>query len=96
MSLCLGDDVVSGRERVSKKNGKSSGVNAIRDLMRATRKKIDKIARAAALWSLNMYGRRIKSGAVKEVIRAWNRGRLKPPTWLIDYANRGDTSLLFA
>lgn len=92
----FGDDVVCGRERVSKKNGKSRAVSEIRELMRVTRKKIDKVARAAALWWLNTYGRRIKAGAVKEVIRSWNRGRLKPPGWLIQYASNGDRNLLFA
>lgn len=80
---------------MSKKNGKSRAVNEIRELMRSTRKKIDKVARTAAMWWQKTYGRRIKAGAVKEVIRSWNRGRLKPPAWLIAYASNGDRDLLF-
>lgn len=81
---------------MKKKTGKSRTTNTIRDLMRASRSKIDRIVRAAAQWWLTSHGRRIKAGAVKEAIRAWKRGRFTPPAWLSEYATRGDTSLLFA
>jgi len=80
---------------VSKKSGKSQALDTIKQLMRTSRKKIDKIAKAAARWWMTAHGRRIKAGAVKEVIRSWERGRFRPPAWLTEYARRGDTSVLF-
>ena len=76
-------------KRTRSKSVTRSNHRAIAVVLARTGQTIAELAQGAAAWWKKNHGRRIKAGHVKEVITAFLRGKLHPPTWLTRFIERG-------
>jgi hypothetical protein len=72
--------------------GRKQGLALIKKTISELGLDIATFARNAKKWWWENHGRFIKAGHVKEVIHAFLRDTLKPPTWLTRYIERGLTA----
>ncbi len=69
-------------------SGKREGHGTINRALNQLNCDIAHLAKTAVDWWKLQHGRRIKAGAIKEVIHAFRRKVFRPPAWLTDYVQK--------